>query len=65
QLLEAHEPANRGSPENPLSPEAIVAKFRRNGGSVLPASTVSALEGEVLALDQSPDVRRVLELCRI
>ncbi|MFQ5897020.1 MAG: MmgE/PrpD family protein [Candidatus Methylomirabilia bacterium] len=65
RLLEAREPANRGSPENPLPPEAIVTKFRRNGERVLPASRVSALEREVLALDRSPNLKRLLGLCRI
>ncbi|MBI4563004.1 MAG: MmgE/PrpD family protein [Candidatus Rokubacteria bacterium] len=64
-LLEAREPANRGSPENPLQPEAIVAKFRLNGARVLPASQVALLEREVFALDRSPDVRSLLGLCRI
>ncbi|MFQ5830239.1 MAG: MmgE/PrpD family protein [Candidatus Methylomirabilia bacterium] len=64
RVLEAREPANRGSPENPLAPEAIVAKFRHNAGRMLSAAQVSALEREVLALDQSGDVKRLLTLCR-
>lgn len=64
-LLEAREPVNHGSPENPLLPEAIVAKFRRNAGRILPASQVALLEQEVLTLDCSPNVRSLLALCRI
>jgi len=65
RLLEAREPVNRGSPENPLPPEAVVAKFRRNAGRIFPASQVALLEHEVLALDSSPNVRSLLALCRI
>lgn len=65
RLLEAREPVNRGSPENPLPPEAIVAKFRRNAGRILPAAQVALLEREVLALDSSSNVRSLLALCRI
>ena len=65
RLLEAREPVNRGSPENPLPAEAIVAKFRRNAARILPGSRVALLEREVLALDTSPDVRSLLALCRI
>jgi len=64
RLLEAREPVNRGSAENPLPLEAIVVKFRRNAGRVLPPSQAALIEREVLALDRSPDVRSLLRLCR-
>jgi 2-methylcitrate dehydratase PrpD len=63
RLLEATEAFNRGSPENPLSRQELIAKFRRNAGRVLPPSRISALEDAVLALDRASDTRAVLALC--
>ncbi len=65
RILEAREPVNRGSLENPLSPEAIVTKFRRNAGRVLSVPQVAAIEREVLNLDGSTSVKGLLALCRI
>lgn len=65
RVLEAEEPFNRGSAENPLGPEEVVAKFRRNAGRVLPPSRLSALEGAALGLGRSASVRPLLALCAL
>jgi len=63
RVLEAEEPFNRGSAENPLGRDDIVAKFRRNAGRVLVPSRVAALEQGALRLAATPDVRSFLTLC--
>ena len=65
RVLEAAEPFNRGSAENPLRAEEIVAKFRRNAGRVLPPSRVSALESAALGLERSASLRSLLALCAL
>ncbi|MEK6666242.1 MAG: MmgE/PrpD family protein, partial [candidate division NC10 bacterium] len=65
RILEAVEPFNRGSAENPLRPDEIVAKFRRNAGRVLPPSRVSALETAALGLERSASLRSLLALCAL
>ncbi len=61
--LEAEEPFNRGSAENPLERDDIVAKFRRNAGRVLGPSRVAALEQGTLCLAAAADIRSLLSLC--
>jgi len=61
--LEAEEPFNRGSAENPLGRNDIVAKFRRNAGRALAASLVAAIEHRALTLATTPDVRSLLSVC--
>ena len=65
RVLEAAEPFNRGSAENPLRAEEVVAKFRRNAGRVLPPSRVSALESAALGLERSASLRSLLALCAL
>ena len=65
RVLEAEEPFNRGSAENPLGRDDIVAKFRQNAGRVLAPSRVAALEQGALRLAATPDVRTFLTLCAL
>lgn len=63
RLLEAEERQNRGSPDNPMGPGEVAAKFRKNARRVFSPSRVSALEEAILTLDRLEDVRPLLALC--
>jgi 2-methylcitrate dehydratase PrpD len=65
RVLEAREPDGRGSMARPLPSGAIVEKFRENAASVLPRSTIEALEGAVLTAEGGPDVRKAVSLSRV
>jgi len=65
RVLEAAEPFNRGSAENPLSADEIVVKFRRNAGRVLPPARVAALQEAALGLERSASLRPLLALCAL
>lgn len=54
RTLEARQPVNRGSAENPLSAEEVILKFRRNALRTLPESRVDAVQLAVLTLDTAP-----------
>lgn len=60
RTLEADCPHQKGAPENPLSPAAVLAKFRRNAGIALPPSAVAALETAVLELEGIGDLAAAL-----
>jgi hypothetical protein len=64
RVVEVREPDGRGGPARPLPPSAIVEKFRENAGRLLPEARRDELERAVLALEGSPDIRKVLALCR-
>jgi 2-methylcitrate dehydratase PrpD len=64
RFVEVREPDGRGGPARPLPPSAIVEKFRENAGRLLPEARRDELERAVLALEGSPDIRKVLALCR-
>ena len=64
RVVEAREPDGRGGPARPLPEAAIVEKFRANAGLVLEAARREELERAVLALDEAPDVRKIIALCR-
>lgn len=52
----------RGNPENPLSREELVEKFRDCAGTVLPPPRVQACLEQVLALDRLPDLTSLAAL---
>jgi 2-methylcitrate dehydratase PrpD len=64
RVLEAREPDGRGGPARPLTPQAIVDKFRDNASRTLPASRVGEIERTALALDTLDDVGALMRLCR-
>ena len=53
-----------GSPRNPLSEDAVMAKFRGNAELALEPASAAALADELLALDEAPSVDRVAALLR-
>jgi len=65
RVVESRERANRGSPENPLSPDEIRAKFRDNAGRVLGGKAVTDLESMLGELETLRDVGRAMALCRL
>jgi 2-methylcitrate dehydratase PrpD len=60
RLLEAELPYQRGGPENPMSPDEVLAKFRENTSLALADMPRCALETRVLALEEQDDVRGLL-----
>jgi 2-methylcitrate dehydratase PrpD len=60
RTLEADFPYQRGGPENPMTAEEVLAKFRQNASLALPDEEVSALEDAVLGLDERRDVRGLM-----
>jgi 2-methylcitrate dehydratase PrpD len=50
----------KGSPENPLAPAEVRAKFRRNAGLALSPETLAALESAILGLDGVEDLAAAL-----
>jgi len=64
RVLEAREPDGRGGPARPLPPAAIVEKFHQNAGLFLDPARRDELARAVLALDDAPDVRKLMGLCR-
>jgi 2-methylcitrate dehydratase PrpD len=64
RTLEAREPDGRGGPARPLPVGAIVEKFHDNAGLVLDPARRDELARAVLAIDDAPDVRKVIALFR-
>lgn len=56
RTLTARENVNHGSPERPLAPGTVEAKFLANAGRVLPAARAEALLARLLALEAVEDV---------
>ncbi len=61
RMVEADHPHQLGSPDNPMSEEAIWAKFRDNAGLALSASSLRALEEGVMGLEEAEDVSAALQ----
>nr|WP_255265436.1 MmgE/PrpD family protein [Sphingobium chlorophenolicum] len=61
-ILQEVEEHNRGSAENPMTTEEIVAKFRENVAGTLSADQTERLVDAALALDRFDDVSRFTEL---
>ena len=62
--LEAHEPLNRGCPENPMSAEDLRVKFRRNASEALSPRAVARLETLIGSVDTLADLDEVMRACR-
>ena len=60
RVVEAREPDGRGGPARPLPATAIVEKFHDNAGLVLDPARRDELARGVLALDDAPDVRKLI-----
>jgi 2-methylcitrate dehydratase PrpD len=60
EVLEADLPHQKGAPENPLSDEEVLAKFRANAELALSTAAVEALENAILSLEQAHDLRAAL-----
>jgi 2-methylcitrate dehydratase PrpD len=54
----------RGYPENPLSDEELLAKFKECAGLALPRRRAEDLAEAVLRLDELADVNQLTELLR-
>jgi 2-methylcitrate dehydratase PrpD len=48
-------------PDNPLPPDALLAKFRNCAGRALPSHSVERLEGSLLHLEAQPSVRSLVQ----
>jgi 2-methylcitrate dehydratase PrpD len=59
-VLEADFPYQQGGPENPLSDDEVVAKYRGNATLGLPDEPVEALERGILELEAQQDLTRTL-----
>jgi 2-methylcitrate dehydratase PrpD len=64
RVLEADQPHQLGAPDNPMTREQIVDKFRANAGLGLADGDVAALEEALLELEQVDDLTRSLEPIR-
>ena len=60
RTLAADCPYQKGSPENPLAPGEVRAKFRRNAGLALSPEALAALETAILGLDGVEDLTAAL-----
>ncbi|MEN4979208.1 MmgE/PrpD family protein [Erwinia billingiae] len=54
-----------GSPQNPLSDEALLLKFQQLAVRVLPAQQTAALEAYCLSLEQQTDMQELLNLLTV
>ena len=57
--------AFKGDPANPLSDEELAGLFRMYSKGRLAPGRAEEIVQEVLALDEAPDVRRLVSLCRV
>jgi 2-methylcitrate dehydratase PrpD len=58
--LEAVLPHQRGGPENPMSDDQVIAKFRANARLGLGADAAQTLETAILAIEDRPDLGQAL-----
>ncbi len=56
-------PASSGTPDNPLSPEAITGKFTANAARALPGEAVDAITAMVDDLESLPDISTLVQAC--
>jgi 2-methylcitrate dehydratase PrpD len=61
-VARAELPYPAGSPENPLSDAAVLAKFRDNAALVLPPDDATALEHAVHTLERQPDLESLARI---
>jgi len=64
RVLEADQPYQLGSPENPMAREQIVEKFRGNASLALGDADVEALESAIDALEQQDGLAHAVEPLR-
>jgi 2-methylcitrate dehydratase PrpD len=64
QVLESDQPHQLGAPDNPMTREQIVSKFRTNAELALADEDVAALEQALLELERVDDLTRALEPLR-
>jgi 2-methylcitrate dehydratase PrpD len=64
RVLEADQPHQLGAPENPMSRDQIVDKFRANAMLTLAEVDVDALESSLLGLEDHTDIGSALEPLR-
>jgi len=62
RTYEAVEEHNRGSAGNPMSTEALVAKFEENAAAVLARDQAQRLAGAIFGLDRSTDASALVQL---
>jgi 2-methylcitrate dehydratase PrpD len=60
RVLDADFPYQRGSPENPMTPPEVRAKFRENASLALADTDLEALEEAVLRVEEQDDLRAAL-----
>jgi 2-methylcitrate dehydratase PrpD len=60
RVLEADQPHQLGAPENPMSAQQVVAKFRRNASLALDEACIEELEHAVLEIEQATDIEKAL-----
>ena len=63
QIVRRRVPASSGTPDNPLTTEAIIGKFRTNAGRVLPGPAVDAVIGMAGDPGAVPDLTELLRAC--
>lgn len=61
--LERIEPFSRGSRQNPMSEDDIVAKFRDNASIALDGAQMDRIASFVLALEQCADIATLMAMC--
>lgn len=62
RVLRCRKPASLGTPENPMSQEALQAKFLANATRVIPADTALQLQEMVMRIDTLPGIDPILAL---
>jgi hypothetical protein len=58
--LEKIEPINRGNPDHPLRPDEVVAKFRTNAATRLPAAAAETIERLVMSIEAQDSLDELL-----
>ncbi len=58
-------PASSGTPDNPLTPEAITGKFQANAARVLPAEAVDAVVAMAGDIDTLSDIGTLVGACTV
>lgn len=59
----SRKPASLGTPEVPLSPAAVEAKFRANATRAVSAEAASAIVAAVMGLEKEASLDRLMRLC--
>jgi hypothetical protein len=61
--FERDEPVNWGNPENPMKPEDVEKKFRRNAGRVMPEDKLGGIVSAVFNLDAEANAEKLVSAC--